>query len=110
MGHIRCIEHDLDEPYAFARDYDLIVVLWYVNLPLIEQLCDCLAAGGYLLCEEHLRSDQAVIGPGNPDFRVAPDALRNAVSSLELRSTGCFVIRDTSSQVRSPATTADASS
>lgn len=81
---IRCIEHDLDEPYAFARDYDLIVVLWYVNLPLITQLCDCLAAGGYLLCEEHLRSDQAVIGPGNPDFRVAPDALRNAVSSLEL--------------------------
>ena len=81
---VNCIEHDLDEPYAFATDYDLIVVLWYVNLKLIKQLCDCLAAGGFLLCEEHLRSEQDVIGPGNPDFRVAPGALREAVSMLDL--------------------------
>lgn len=81
---IRCIEHDLDQPYAFAQDYDLIVVLWYVNLPLITQLCDCLAPGGYLLCEEHLRCDEDVIGPGNPAFRVAPGALRQAVAALEL--------------------------
>jgi SAM-dependent methyltransferase len=82
---IHCIEHDLDEPYAFDRDYDLIVVLWYVNLPLITRLCGCLKTGGYLLCEEHLRSDEAVIGPGNPDFRVAPGALRDAVAPLELQ-------------------------
>ena len=81
---IRTIEHDLDEAYAFDTDYDLIVVLWYVNLPLIERLCASLAPGGYLVCEEHLRSDAEVIGPGNPDFRVAPGALRNALSSLEL--------------------------
>jgi tellurite methyltransferase len=81
---VNCIEHDLDEFYAFATDYDLIVVLWYVNLKLIRQLCDCLAPGGFLLCEEHLRSEQEVIGPGNPDFRVAPGALRDAVSTLEL--------------------------
>ena len=81
---IHCIEHDFDEPYEFARDYDLIVVLWYVNLPLITRLCDNLASGGYLLCEEHLRSDAAVIGPGNPDFRVAPGSLRDAVASLDL--------------------------
>ncbi len=81
---VNCIEHDLDDPYTFATDYALIVVLWYVNLPLIAQLCDCLAPGGYLLCEEHLRSIEEVIGPGNPDFRVAPGALRAAVSSLEV--------------------------
>ena len=81
---IDCIEHDFDEPYAFAKNYDLIVVLWYVNLELIGQLCDCLAPGGFLICEEHLRSEQEVIGPGNPDFRVAPGALREAVSSLDL--------------------------
>ena len=62
----------------------MIVVLWYVNLGLISQLCDCLAPGGILLCEEHLRSEQEVIGPGNPEFRVAPGALRNAVSTLEV--------------------------
>ena len=83
---IHCIEHDLDDAFEFDRDYDLILVLWYVNLPLIEQLCGCLRAGGYLLCEEHLRTDSDVIGPGNPNFRVAPGALRAAVSSLELLS------------------------
>ena len=62
----------------------MIVVLWYVNLELISQLCDCLTAGGLLICEEHLRSEKDVIGPRNPDFRVAPDALREAVSSLDL--------------------------
>lgn len=81
---INCIEHDLDEAFAFATDYALIVVMWYVNLALITRLCDCLAPGGYLLCIEHLRSEQEVIGPGNDDFRVAPGALRNALSSLEL--------------------------
>jgi len=81
---INCIEHDLDQAYAFDKDYDLIVVLWYVNLALIERLCACLAPGGYLLCEEHLRCEQEVIGPGNDNFRVAPGALRAAVSSLDL--------------------------
>jgi tellurite methyltransferase len=85
LGHsVNCIEHDLDEAYDFATDYDLIVVLWYVNLELIERLCACLAPGGFLLCEEHLRSDEEVIGPGNDNFRVAPGALRAAVSSLDL--------------------------
>ena len=81
---LNLVEHDLDEPYPFDNDYDLIVVLWYVNLELITQLCDCLAPGGYLLCEEHLHSEQEVIGPHNPDFRVAPGALRKAVSTLDL--------------------------
>lgn len=81
---INCIEHDLDHDYAFATDYVLIVVLWYVNLALITRLCGCLAPGGYLVCTEHLQSEQEVIGPGNPEFRVAPGALRAAVSSLEL--------------------------
>jgi SAM-dependent methyltransferase len=80
---INWIQHDLDEPYEFAADYDLIVVLWYVNLPLLTRLCDCLAPGGYLLCEEHLRSAAEVIGPENPEFRVAPGALREAVAALE---------------------------
>lgn len=78
------IEHDLDRPFAFDRDYDLVVVMWYVNLPLITQLCDCLAPGGYLVCEEHLRVAEAVIGPENPRFRVAPGALREALATLEL--------------------------
>lgn len=81
---VNCIEHDLDNAFDFDHDYDLVVVLWYVNLPLITRLCDCLAPGGYLVCEEHLRSAEDVIGPENPRFRVPPGALREALSTLEL--------------------------
>ena len=81
---INWIEHDLDEPYRFDTDYDLIIVLWYVNPGLISRLCSCLAAGGYLLCEEHLITEQEVIGPTNPDYRVAPGALRESAAGLDV--------------------------
>lgn len=81
---INWIEHDLDQPYPFETGYQLILVLWYVDLKLITRLCEHLAPGGYLLCEEHLRTDADVVGPGNPDFRVAAGALRKAVAGLEI--------------------------
>jgi len=81
---INWIEHDLDQSFPFDTDYDLIVVMWYVDLALITRLCGCLAPGGHLLCEEHLVTDQDVIGPANPAYRVAPDALREAVSGLDI--------------------------
>ena len=37
---INWIEQDLDESREFDRNYDLIVVMWYVNLPLIARLCE----------------------------------------------------------------------
>ena len=81
---VQWIEHDLDQPYPFDTDYDLILVMWFVNLELVARLCDCLAPGGYLICEEHLVNDRDVIGPKNLNFRVAPGALREAVSGLEV--------------------------
>lgn len=81
---INWIEQDLDQPHRFDTDYDLIIVMWFVNLELITRLCDCLAPGGYLLCEEHLITEQEVIGPQNPSFRVAPGDLRDAVTGLEI--------------------------
>ena len=81
---INWIEKDLDLPYPFDTDYDLIIVMWYVNLELISTLCDCLAPGGYLLCEEHLITDQEVIGPTSSDFRVAPGELREAVAGVDV--------------------------
>ena len=82
--NINWVEHDFDQPYPFDTDYDLIVVMWYVNLPLITRLCDCLVPGGYLLCQEHLVTNQAVIGPRNSGFRVLPGQLREAVSGLNV--------------------------
>jgi tellurite methyltransferase len=81
---INWIEQDLDQAYPFDTDYDLIIVMWYVNLELISILCNCLAPGGYLLCEEHLITDQAVIGPTSLNYRVAPGDLRETVSGLDV--------------------------
>ena len=81
---INWIEHDLDRPYLFDTGYDVILVMWYVKLDLISRLCDCLAPGGYLLCEEHLLTDQQVIGPTGRDYRVAPGELRGAISGVDI--------------------------
>ena len=84
---INWIQHDLDLPYEFSDNYDLIIVMWYVDLPLIRRLCEHLAPGGYLLCEEHLACDEPgseLIGPKNPDFRVASNALLESVSGFDI--------------------------
>lgn len=81
---INWIEHDLDEPYPFESHYDLIIVMWYVDLGLINRLCQCLAPGGYLVCQEHLVTGQEAIGPAGTDFRVAPGSLREAASGLDV--------------------------
>jgi SAM-dependent methyltransferase len=81
---VNWIEHDLDLPYGFERDYDLIIVLWFVRLDLLGELCAHLAPGGILLSEQHLVADGDLAGPENPRFRVAPGALREAVDGLEI--------------------------
>ena len=81
---INWIQQDLDLPYRFDTNYDLIMVMWYVNLGVISSLCDCLAPGGYLVCEEHLVTDEEVIGPSSREFRVAPSELRAALTSVEV--------------------------
>lgn len=81
---INWIEQDLDQAYPFDNNYDLIVIMWYVNPGLIRQLCECLTSNGYLLVEEHLITDQQVIGPVSTNFRVAPGELRGAVAGLEI--------------------------
>ncbi len=83
---IKLIEHDLDKPLELAADYQLILMIRYVDLPLLQQLGKHLAPGGWLICEEHMVSDADVIGPGNPAFRVAPGALAAAAQGLEILS------------------------
>jgi hypothetical protein len=58
--------------------------MWYVDLGLVSRLCECLKPGGYLLCQEHLVTEQEVIGPTGTNFRVAPGTLREAVSGLDV--------------------------
>jgi tellurite methyltransferase len=85
---VRTVEADLDpglpESEGLQDEYDLIVLVRYVNPPLVGQLVDRLAEGGVLLCEEHLKTDQDVIGPRNDDFRVAPGQLLEAAADLRV--------------------------
>ena len=87
---ITCIQADLEHAAhrpadLFAADrYDLAVMVRYTNLPLIDTLKDALRAGGYLIVEEHLVTEADVVGPRNPQFRVAPNALRDAVAGLDI--------------------------
>ena len=76
---------DLDEFDAneFGR-YHLIIMMRYVNLPLLKRVTQNLHPGGFILCEKHLRTDESVVGPRNPAFRVAPGELKQALSTLKI--------------------------
>lgn len=81
---VNWIEHDLDQTLSLSGNYALVLVVRFMDLPLIGRLAGLLAAGGYLLCEEHLRTDADVIGPANPDFRVLPGELPGVADGLEI--------------------------
>ncbi len=78
---IRWLERDLeaDAPAALPDGpYDVIVLVRYVNMPLLPRLVERLAPGGLLLCEQHSETAEDVVGPKNPAFRMRPNALLRA--------------------------------
>ena len=79
---IRWIECDLDRGFETSRAYDLIVNIRYVNLPLVSDLIESLRPGGVLVMEQHLETDDDVIGPRNPAYRVAKGALGRLARGL----------------------------
>ena len=82
---VEWIEHDLDVGPGVEGPFDVIVLIRYVHLALLERLCRELAPGGCLVVEEHLATERDdVAGPRNPAFRVAPGALRRAARSLHV--------------------------
>jgi len=85
---VRWIEADLDRGLApamgSAAAYDLIVMVRYVNLPLIAELVARLRARGRLLVEQHLQSARAVAGPSNPAYRLRPNELLRAAEALRI--------------------------
>lgn len=79
---IRWIECDLDDGFEPSVDYDLIVNIRYVNLPLVSTLVESLRPGGVLVVEQHLAPAADVIGPKNPAFRVEPGELARVASGM----------------------------
>lgn len=83
--HVRWIEGDLEEDPAAVLPpgpYDLIVMVRYVNPGLYPLLLERLAADGVFLCEEHLESDDDVIGPRDPAYRLSHNELLHSVTAI----------------------------
>ena len=74
-----------DTTLPVGRQYDLIVIVRYINTPLVEDLCNRLAAGGFLICEQHLQSNSDVAGPRRSSYRLGPGSLAAALAPLDLR-------------------------
>ena len=79
---IRWIECDLDDGFEDSVEYDLIVNIRYVNLPLVSTLAKSLRPGGVLVIEQHLATAADVIGPKNPAFRVETGELSRIASGM----------------------------
>lgn len=79
---IRWIECDLDEGLEADTDYDVIVNIRYVNLPLVSTLLESLRPGGVLVTEQHLATEADVIGPKNPAYRVEAGELGRVASGM----------------------------
>src|SRR5690606_15316789 len=92
---VQWIEADLDAdrgdpleralPDGSGKVYDLIVLVRYVNLPLLDHLVGRLAPGGVLLCEQHLESTADVVGPRSAAFRLKSGELLENVKRLAAR-------------------------
>lgn len=79
---IRWIECDLDDGFQASVDYEVIVNIRYVNLPLVSMLVESLRPGGVLVIEQHLVTDAEVVGPKNPAFRVSRGQLGGVASGM----------------------------
>ena len=96
---INCFEVDLEDDSRYelflkADQYDLAVMVRYVNLPLLDRLNGALKDGGYMIVEEHLVTDADVVGPKNPNFRVPPGALLGAAEAFEVISYREGIVED----------------
>ena len=92
---VNWLERDLEAGLSpECTDYHVIVLFRYVNAPLLNELASRLAAGGYLIVEEHLRTAAQVAGPANPAFRVGPGELSRAAVGLQILAAEECVVED----------------
>ena len=85
---------DLDDglPDGLGR-FDLIVVVRYLNLPLMPALVKSLAPGGRLVAEVLLQAPGGV-GPSSSRFRAPPGALAASCAGLHVQHTYEGVVQD----------------
>ena len=75
---------DLDTYQLEEAAYDLITVIRYANPILWPRLAQSLAPDGWLLVEHHMQTELDVLGPTSSSFRLRPQELLEAFSSLRI--------------------------
>ena len=91
---VNCTEMDLESDPLPTQHYNLIVMVRYTSAALIIRLLPLLTDGGHFLCEEHLKTDEDVIGPSDPAFRMAPNELRELANGLRVLSYSESIVED----------------
>ena len=82
--HEADLESGLASIDGLQPPYDLVVMIRYVNLPIIHELLGLLSDSGVFLSEQHLNTSQDVIGPNNPAYRFESNALLAAVTGMRV--------------------------
>jgi SAM-dependent methyltransferase len=82
-GEIHWLQADLDDGLPVSGPYDLIVMIRYLDLPLLARAIPLLRPGGVLVVELHMESGgRAVAAPRNPDFLISPGELARTTREL----------------------------
>lgn len=93
---------DLDEGLHYDPDFDLIVMIRYVNDGLLYDLQELLNPNGVLIVEQHMvwPDDKIELaGPKNPQYRVEPGEIEETLSELTREYKNEGLIRERDGQV-----------
>ena len=81
---IRWIETDLDGGDIARDTYDVIVVVRFLDRPLIPRLINALRPGGHIVYEHHYITPVDVGGPSSRRFRARPNELLERFRALRV--------------------------
>jgi SAM-dependent methyltransferase len=79
---VRLVEHDLEDgsPWPFAgATFAAVVVINYLHRPILPDLVEAVAPGGWLLYETFAAGNERYGRPTNPDFLLHAAELLDAV-------------------------------
>jgi len=79
---VSCICRDIENKGLMEKQYDVIVVSYFLNRKLFPQIIKALKPNGLLFYETWSQQKVDDSGPKNPDFRLKPTELLNLTSAL----------------------------
>lgn len=79
---VSCICRDIESEGLLEKQYDVIVVSYFLNRNLFPQIIKALTPNGLLFYETWSQQKVDDSGPKNPDFRLKPTELLGLTSDL----------------------------